>query len=147
MGTATGGDVTIYVWVTDADEDESPMGEDLINDTDGVGPVTIKVYRGADYKVIATAGASSPTTGNTAAQQSAVSSDTASIPELGPMKETAADSGVFELVTTLAYTDGPRVGSTPTQKNINQGDVLTVCLLYTSPSPRDATLSRMPSSA
>ena len=24
---------------------------------------------------------------------------------------------------------------------------LTVCLLYTSPSPRDATLSRMPSSA
>ena len=25
--------------------------------------------------------------------------------------------------------------------------VLTVCLLYTSPSPRDATLSRMPSSA
>ena len=27
-----------------------------------------------------------------------------------------------------------------------QGDI-TTCLLYTSPSPRDATLSRMPSSA
>ena len=26
-------------------------------------------------------------------------------------------------------------------------DVSTYCLLYTSPSPRDATLSRMPSSA
>ena len=26
-------------------------------------------------------------------------------------------------------------------------DKYTVCLLYTSPSPRDATLSRMPSSA
>ena len=26
-------------------------------------------------------------------------------------------------------------------------DLLTSCLLYTSPSPRDATLSRMPSSA
>ena len=26
-------------------------------------------------------------------------------------------------------------------------DMLMVCLLYTSPSPRDATLSRMPSSA
>ena len=26
-------------------------------------------------------------------------------------------------------------------------DVITACLLYTSPSPRDATLSRMPSSA
>ena len=25
--------------------------------------------------------------------------------------------------------------------------VYTICLLYTSPSPRDATLSRMPSSA
>ena len=30
---------------------------------------------------------------------------------------------------------------------INLDDVLTICLLYTSPSPRDATLSRMPSSA
>ena len=26
-------------------------------------------------------------------------------------------------------------------------DIYTACLLYTSPSPRDATLSRMPSSA
>ena len=29
---------------------------------------------------------------------------------------------------------------------VNQGERI-VCLLYTSPSPRDATLSRMPSSA
>ena len=28
-----------------------------------------------------------------------------------------------------------------------KADGLTTCLLYTSPSPRDATLSRMPSSA
>ena len=28
-----------------------------------------------------------------------------------------------------------------------KGDRITICLLYTSPSPRDATLSRMPSSA
>ena len=27
------------------------------------------------------------------------------------------------------------------------GTILDICLLYTSPSPRDATLSRMPSSA
>ena len=27
------------------------------------------------------------------------------------------------------------------------GDIFATCLLYTSPSPRDATLSRMPSSA
>ena len=28
-----------------------------------------------------------------------------------------------------------------------QREVLIICLLYTSPSPRDATLSRMPSAA
>ena len=28
-----------------------------------------------------------------------------------------------------------------------RGNLYAVCLLYTSPSPRDATLSRMPSSA
>ena len=31
-------------------------------------------------------------------------------------------------------------------ETINEGNVF-ICLLYTSPSPRDATLSRMPSSA
>ena len=29
----------------------------------------------------------------------------------------------------------------------NGGNIILSCLLYTSPSPRDATLSRMPSSA
>ena len=33
------------------------------------------------------------------------------------------------------------------QKNIVGLEKSTICLLYTSPSPRDATLSRMPSSA
>ena len=33
------------------------------------------------------------------------------------------------------------------EKNNNSIDNLKSCLLYTSPSPRDATLSRMPSSA
>ena len=31
--------------------------------------------------------------------------------------------------------------------NNSRGDGPSICLLYTSPSPRDATLSRMPSSA
>ena len=38
-------------------------------------------------------------------------------------------------------------GSTVLGVEINQGDINKCCLLYTSPSPRDATLSRMPSSA
>ena len=32
-------------------------------------------------------------------------------------------------------------------RGVRIGDTLYACLLYTSPSPRDATLSRMPSSA
>ena len=36
---------------------------------------------------------------------------------------------------------------TLSQANINVRLIATSCLLYTSPSPRDATLSRMPSSA
>ena len=32
-------------------------------------------------------------------------------------------------------------------KGLKETIVLNTCLLYTSPSPRDATLSRMPSSA
>ena len=43
-------------------------------------------------------------------------------------------------------------GDTDTNKVVNNFDLLAIglsydCLLYTSPSPRDATLSRMPSSA
>ena len=34
-----------------------------------------------------------------------------------------------------------------TSRPISSGDLHQICLLYTSPSPRDATLSRMPSSA
>ena len=33
------------------------------------------------------------------------------------------------------------------EAEINVGDEVEVCLLYTSPSPRDGTSSRMPSSA
>ena len=33
------------------------------------------------------------------------------------------------------------------QKEVRRKDGSYICLLYTSPSPRDATLSRMPSSA
>ena len=32
-------------------------------------------------------------------------------------------------------------------KNMGVDEIYCICLLYTSPSPRDATLSRMPSSA
>ena len=43
--------------------------------------------------------------------------------------------------------DGERSHMFDGQQGLRQGCVLAPCLLYTSPSPRDATLSRMPSSA
>ena len=38
-------------------------------------------------------------------------------------------------------------GKSMVDVGINDGDLLVVCLLYTSPSPRDRQKSRMPSSA
>ena len=46
--------------------------------------------------------------------------------------------------------DGEQAGSwgTTTNNNLNQSlEQAIACLLYTSPSPRDGLLSRMPSSA
>ena len=62
---------------------------------------------------------------------------------------TAAISRVLsERVEGSAVTDFDNIDKAPEEKErgitIN---VAHVCLLYTSPSPRDATLSRMPSSA
>ena len=50
---------------------------------------------------------------------------------------------------TVTATDGSiNVGGDVTIPGVlTYEDVTNICLLYTSPSPRDATLSRMPSSA
>ena len=44
--------------------------------------------------------------------------------------------------TLVVYVDNSRV-----KKIVQLDEQNLICLLYTSPSPRDATLSRMPSSA
>ena len=60
-----------------------------------------------------------------------------------------------EMLGDIVFVELPDVGSS-VEKDGNAGvvestkaasDVYTPCLLYKSPSPRDATLSRMPSSA
>ena len=48
------------------------------------------------------------------------------------------DESLYKLIWALPYYEIPRVHILSEE---------TPCLLYTSPSPRDATLSRMPSSA
>ena len=53
----------------------------------------------------------------------------------------------FDKVIMLAGGIGYGKEEHAQKKEPKKGDKILICLLYTSPSPRDATLSRMPSSA
>ena len=59
------------------------------------------------------------------------------------LKPSRLDRAKSDIVDLLDRLEGDRVGLVA----FAGAPVLKVCLLYTSPSPRDATLSRMPSSA
>ena len=65
---------------------------------------------------------------------------------------TVASIAMVAACSTAAFAAGD-IGKSETvtpgasSGNTNTGVVLTVCLLYTSPSPRDRQKSRMPSSA
>ena len=112
------GDVTIHVRINDPDFDVNPAGQDQIAQliaSDGTaataerGPLKITVSRGTSEVILATAGA--PTaTNNDIEVGSAVTSETR---ELGPITETAPDSGVFELDLVVRYTDGPASATCP----------------------------------
>ena len=57
---------------------------------------------------------------------------------------------LFQLVSTIASLYLPGLNALIIDEGVVKGDtgyIVRTCLLYTSPSPRDATLSRMPSSA
>ena len=56
----------------------------------------------------------------------------------------------FQIIKDTIIVISPISGGPSQRKGIQAGDKIVkvdTCLLYTSPSPRDATLSRMPSSA
>ena len=65
----------------------------------------------------------------------------------------AGPDGVGRRLAALRFLEGVLQGSQthrPERRRLearNHPDLLWVCLLYTSPSPRDRTRSRMPSSA
>ena len=61
------------------------------------------------------------------------------------MEVESIDEGVVGKILVPAGTDGVQVGAVILQL-LEDGDSAS-CLLYTSPSPRDGLLSRMPSSA
>ena len=56
-------------------------------------------------------------------------------------------AGYFAEETLKGTFDGGSIFRIVTEANAAMRQHSKICLLYTSPSPRDATLSRMPSSA
>jgi hypothetical protein len=105
--------LTIHIRVDDPDYDVSAAGEDQIAEnttsSSNRGPLKIYVARGSDAVVLATAGGDTAQDGVIHTGSSVVTQNTANdgTPELGPILETAPDSGVFELDMTIRYTDGP----------------------------------------
>ena len=80
------------------------------------------------------------------------------VPLIDPLRLIQESQGILEQLNTLAGTydlgrlarDGARVvivGSPNAGKSSLFNALCKVCLLYTSPSPRDRQKSRMPSSA
>ena len=62
----------------------------------------------------------------------------------------AGSEGTFEELLAKARLEEAKLRDLPSTKSVKNPLASTsseTCLLYTSPSPRDATLSRMPSSA
>ena len=61
----------------------------------------------------------------------------------------AGTSGYTDQIILTPSDFTTTAGNTTTLVNVpvKEGDVIDGCLLYTSPSPRDGLLSRMPSSA
>ena len=65
-------------------------------------------------------------------------------PDTGAKAPHGADSEVGRLRTVMLHRPGPELKRLTPRNN---DKLLFDCLLYTSPSPRDGLLSRMPSSA
>jgi hypothetical protein len=107
--STTAGDLTVTIAVSDDDINTSASGEDKMNTDldstlgdDGIGPVKITVSRGSDEVILGYAG------GDTASTTQVISvTSTGSYREMGPITETAGDSGVFEFDFVIKYTDGP----------------------------------------
>ena len=68
------------------------------------------------------------------------------IAELDDVSEVYSVTGEYDLLVKVNFDDLQSI-SDFVQDRLHRIPHLRDCLLYTSPSPRDATLSRMPSSA
>jgi hypothetical protein len=126
--TIGNGDLTIHIRVDDPDYDVSGTGEDFIAEnttssdattgttTNKHGPLKIYVSRGSEAVVLATAGGTTAQDGVITATSTVVNGGTSTgTRQLGPISETAPDSGVFELDMTVRYTDGPDSADCPSK--------------------------------
>jgi len=117
--TIDGGDILLHVQVNDPDYDTSASGEDKIQEDGAVanhGPVSISVTRGTAKVYLATAGAAQAdiTSSNGKITTDSVDDTGFVTRELGPISETAPNSGIFEFALTVKYTDGPASTTCPT---------------------------------
>ena len=154
--TLGNGDLTIHVRIDDPDFDISATGEDKIaenvSSSNDYGPLHIYVTRGSDIVSLATAGADRAQAGvitsgksvvdNSGTAGSATAGNSVGTNELGPIYETAPDSGVFELDFTIRYTDGPASTKCPTTTkhwNVTNG--------HTAATAKNTVTSRIASGA
>ena len=120
--TLGSGDLTIHIRVDDPDYDVSASGEDQIaentSSSSNRGPLKIYVSRGGEAVTLATAGGDTAQDGVITATTTVVDGGAnTNTRELGPISETAPDSGVFELDMTVRYTDGPDSADCPSNTN------------------------------
>ena len=125
--TLGNGDLTIHIRVDDPDYDVSAAGEDQIaentSSTSNRGPLKVYVARGSDSVTLATAGGDTAQNGVITVGTTVVDGgDSTNTRELGPILETAPDSGVFELDMTVRYTDGPASSDCPTTSSYTATD-------------------------
>ena len=136
--TLGNGDLTIHVRIDDPDYDISAMGEDKIAENvsgKNYGPLHLYVTRGSDIVTLATAGGDTSAVGVITSGKSVVENSGSAAgsgtgnrvgtQELGPIYETAPDSGVFELDFGIRYTDGPASSKCPSNSlfwNVTSGD-------------------------
>ena len=107
-------DTILHIRIHDDDYNLSPSGEDTIAqnrdetisrnfENQANGPVKIMITRGSSTMLLATAGGEQ-------AKQGVITTGKNPTPltrELGPIVETAPDSGIFQFNLPIRYTDGP----------------------------------------
>ncbi|MGQ0606190.1 MAG: hypothetical protein ACT4OD_04445, partial [Candidatus Nitrosotenuis sp.] len=115
--TLDDGILVLHVQVNDPDFDTSAAGEDVISEnvtSTNRGPVKITVSRGQSDVILGYAGGTVVKNGVMDVNADNTSTGVSSVRQLGPITETAPNSGIFEFDLQVLYTDGPASATCPT---------------------------------